>query len=267
MLTVAHMTKKAPILGIGAGERMNIDPYGLEYDHPVSRLDEALQIIRRCFTEPGPAGTFTLDNALMDLRPPRGRIPAICIFGHGPKMLELTATLGDGWYPTIITARRSTPPHRRASTPPPVGAGPDGDHACPAPLRRRRPHRTGSRGTPAAPLVTDARVRRASPTVAQPRCSPPLRRRLLRLYRHHPPVLRPTHPRRRDRRRTSRTHRARTAAVEPPAQIIDKLREYGDAGLRHVVLAPVSGLVSTKAALYAFWALCPIARALRRLER
>jgi hypothetical protein len=32
-------------------------------------------------------------------------------------------------------------------------------------------------------------------------------------------------------------------------------------------LAPVSGLVSTKAARYAFWALRPIARALRRPER
>ena len=52
-----------------------------------------------------------------------------------------------------------------------------------------------------------------------------------------------------------------------PPQIIDKLREFGDAGLRHVVLAPVSGLVSAKAALYAFWAMRPIAHALHRPGR
>ncbi len=28
-LTLAHLTKRAPILGIGTGERMNIEPYGL----------------------------------------------------------------------------------------------------------------------------------------------------------------------------------------------------------------------------------------------
>ena len=55
MLTVAQMTKTAPILGIGAGERMNIDPYGLDFSHPVGRLEEALQIIRLCFSGPGPS--------------------------------------------------------------------------------------------------------------------------------------------------------------------------------------------------------------------
>ena len=53
MLTVAQMTKKAPILGIGAGERMHIDPYGLDFSHPVGRLKEALQIIRLCFAGSG----------------------------------------------------------------------------------------------------------------------------------------------------------------------------------------------------------------------
>ena len=81
MLTVAHMTKRAPILGIGAGERMNVDPYGLDFSHPVARLAEALQIIRLCFSRRGPidfAGRhYTLDGALMDLnRRPAGLPPS-----------------------------------------------------------------------------------------------------------------------------------------------------------------------------------------------
>lgn len=48
-----------------------------------------------------------------------------------------------------------------------------------------------------------------------------------------------------------------------PEQIVDKLRAFGDAGLRHVVLAPVSGLVSKHAALYGLWATGRIARSLR----
>ena len=49
MLTLAHVSKKAPILGIGSGEAENIVPYGLPFDQPVGRLEEALQILRLCF--------------------------------------------------------------------------------------------------------------------------------------------------------------------------------------------------------------------------
>ena len=74
-LTLAHLTKRAPILGIGTGERMNIEPYGLPGTHAVDRIEEALQIIRRCFTSQGPidfAGKhFRLERAVMDLEPRR----------------------------------------------------------------------------------------------------------------------------------------------------------------------------------------------------
>ena len=46
-------------------------------------------------------------------------------------------------------------------------------------------------------------------------------------------------------------------------QVVGKLRAFGDAGLRHVVLSPVSGLVSKRAALYGLWATGRIARSLR----
>ena len=48
-----------------------------------------------------------------------------------------------------------------------------------------------------------------------------------------------------------------------PKQVVAKLRAFGDSGLRHVVLAPVSGLVSKHAALYGLWATGRIARSLR----
>ena len=53
---------------------MNIEPYGLPGTHAVDRIEEALQIIRRCFTSQGPidfAGKhFRLERAVMDLEPP-----------------------------------------------------------------------------------------------------------------------------------------------------------------------------------------------------
>jgi phthiodiolone/phenolphthiodiolone dimycocerosates ketoreductase len=103
MVTLAHLTKKAPILGIGAGERENIEPYGLSFANAVSRLDEALQVIRLCLDGTSPLNFegkyFQLRNATFDLKPPRGRKPRIWVGALGPRMLELTGKYGDGWYP------------------------------------------------------------------------------------------------------------------------------------------------------------------------
>jgi phthiodiolone/phenolphthiodiolone dimycocerosates ketoreductase len=108
MLTLAHMTKRPPILGIGAGERENIEPYGLDFSGPVGRLEEALKIIRLCFSHQGPIDFYgkyyRLDHAMMDLHAPKGKTPEIWIGGQGPRMLRLTGQYGDGWYPTAIAS-------------------------------------------------------------------------------------------------------------------------------------------------------------------
>lgn len=108
MLTLAHMTKRPPILGIGAGERENIVPYGLDFSEPVSRLEEALQIIRLCFSHRGPIDFcgkhYRLDHAVMDQRAPSGKTPEIWVGARGPRMLRLTGQYGDGWLPYPITS-------------------------------------------------------------------------------------------------------------------------------------------------------------------
>lgn len=104
-MTWSHMTKSAPILGVGAGERENTVPYGISFDRPVAQLEEALPIMRRCFDSKGPfdyAGEFfQLDKAMMDLAPAPGRTPQIWVAAHGPRMLRLAGRYGDGWYPTL----------------------------------------------------------------------------------------------------------------------------------------------------------------------
>ncbi len=104
-MTLSHMTAEPPILGIGAGERENTEPYGLEFSRPVAVLEEALQIIRQCFDSYGPfdfsGKYFNLDRAVMDLRPAPGKRPELWIAAHGPRMLRLTGEYGDGWYPVF----------------------------------------------------------------------------------------------------------------------------------------------------------------------
>jgi len=104
-LTMSHLSNKPFILGIGAGEAENLIPYGLPFDRPVARLEEALQIIRECFDSSGPIDFdgkfFRLDRATMSLGPGRGGKPRIWIAAHGTRMLRLTGKYGDGWLPTI----------------------------------------------------------------------------------------------------------------------------------------------------------------------
>jgi phthiodiolone/phenolphthiodiolone dimycocerosates ketoreductase len=106
LMTLSHVTRRPPILGIGAGERENTEPYGVSLHKAVGKLEEALQIIRMCYTARGPfdfEGThFQLRNALMDLVPAEGKTPPIWIAAHGPRMLRLTGQYGDGWYPGYL---------------------------------------------------------------------------------------------------------------------------------------------------------------------
>lgn len=103
-VTLAHLSKRAPILGIGSGEAENVVPYGMSMARAVSRLDEALQVIRLCLDNSGGPLNFTgdfysLSNATFDLTPPKNRKPRVWVGALGPRMLELTGKYGDGWYP------------------------------------------------------------------------------------------------------------------------------------------------------------------------
>jgi phthiodiolone/phenolphthiodiolone dimycocerosates ketoreductase len=102
-ITANHASKGRFILGIGAGERENTTPYGINFEKPVSKLEEALELMKIMLgsdygEEINFQGKFfTLDRAVFDLKPLK-RVP-IWIGAHGERMLKLTAKYGDGWLP------------------------------------------------------------------------------------------------------------------------------------------------------------------------
>ncbi len=106
MLTLAHLAKRPPILGLGAGERENLEPYGFPFDHPVGRLEEALAILQACLTSRGTvrfAGRYyTVPDGVFELAAPPGRRPELWLGAHGPRMLALAGRYADGWYPNWI---------------------------------------------------------------------------------------------------------------------------------------------------------------------
>ncbi len=104
IITLDHFSKSRIILGIGAGERENVVPYGIEWEKPVSRLAESIEIIRLLWKEEKKVdfdGKFwKLKDAVLSLKPYRKKKPPpIWIGAHGPIMLALTGKIGDGWFP------------------------------------------------------------------------------------------------------------------------------------------------------------------------
>jgi len=110
-LTLDHISEGRVILGIGAGERENVTPYGIKWNKPVSRLEEAIKIIRLLWENDEKVdfdGKFwKLKDAILALGPyEKGKYPPIWIAAMRPKMLEMTGRLGDGWLPTNLDLNR-----------------------------------------------------------------------------------------------------------------------------------------------------------------
>lgn len=108
-LTLDHISKGRTILGIGAGEGENVTPYGIKWEKPVARLEEAIKIIRLLWENDKKVnfvGKFwQLKDAVLGLKPyKKSSYPPIWVGAHGSKMLEMTGRLADGWLPAILDA-------------------------------------------------------------------------------------------------------------------------------------------------------------------
>lgn len=107
-LTLDHISAGRFILGLGAGEIENIEPYGLNFSNPVSKLEENLKIIRLLWSNQVKKkdfkGKFTsLKDAVLTLEPyKKGKYPPIWLGAMGPRMLKITGELADGWIPVGV---------------------------------------------------------------------------------------------------------------------------------------------------------------------
>jgi len=93
------------ILGIGIGEAMNLDPYGIKWNKPVSRTIEALNVIKRLWTEDvvnHDGEFFKLRQAFLQPRPFRKPHVPIFVAGNSPRTMRMAAKYGDGWVPASM---------------------------------------------------------------------------------------------------------------------------------------------------------------------
>ncbi len=267
-LTLSHLVRRPPILGIGAGERENVDPYGLDFSRPVAVLEEAIQVVHLCLRSRGSvdfAGEhFRLDGALLDLAAAPGREPEVWVAAHGPRMLRLAGRYGDGWYPTLPITPGEYAAKLATIQAAARAAGRDPAAIVPAlqTFYVAGPDDAGARA------LLDTRPVRFTALLAPDE-----------LWRRHGA----THPLGDGFRgmvdfvptRYGREELDELIDAVPgellaealiwggPDRIVGQLRALGEAGLRHVVLVPLAALVSRRSALGSVRALASISYRLR----
>jgi len=105
LATIDNIIGGRTALGIGAGEAMNLTPYGIPIDNLYGKLKEAIQVMKLLWisNHATPArfeGKFySLNDAFLQMKPARNPHPPVYIGAFGPRMLEMTGELGDGWIP------------------------------------------------------------------------------------------------------------------------------------------------------------------------
>jgi probable F420-dependent oxidoreductase len=89
--------------GIGASWlRAEWDAVGLDFDSRGRRVDEAIEVCRRLWTEPVVeyhGEFFDFGPVMFEPKPVQQPHPPLIIGGDGPAALRRAATVGDGWVP------------------------------------------------------------------------------------------------------------------------------------------------------------------------
>ena len=104
-LTIQRLSNDRFILGIGAGEAMNLNEFGITWDKPASRLIEAVEVIKELWKTTlsrkdradYKGKFFNLKGARLQY--PMKNMPKLWIAANGPRLIEFTGHVADGWLP------------------------------------------------------------------------------------------------------------------------------------------------------------------------
>ncbi len=100
--TLDQISNGRGMIGLGAGEAMNIDMYGLNRVKSVSKLREYIILLRKFWTKKRVSEKSDfwgeIRRAYIQIKPVQ-KSPPIYVAANGPKTRKITGELADGWYP------------------------------------------------------------------------------------------------------------------------------------------------------------------------
>jgi alkanesulfonate monooxygenase SsuD/methylene tetrahydromethanopterin reductase-like flavin-dependent oxidoreductase (luciferase family) len=109
LATVDHLSGGGrTFVCVGYGEKMNLDPYGIPWDRPLTRVRECVSIMRLLWK--GQPVTYRgevyhLEQAELRITPASPKGIPIFIAATAPRALALAGELGDGWVTNSMPER------------------------------------------------------------------------------------------------------------------------------------------------------------------
>lgn len=97
------------VLGLGAGEAMNTDPYGIPRDRRIARMRETIEILRKLWTceiVDYEGEIFKLSGAFVQVPTVQKPHPPIYVAANSPKTRQLVGMYGDGWLAEMMSPKR-----------------------------------------------------------------------------------------------------------------------------------------------------------------
>ena len=106
--TLDHISSGRALLGIGVGEKINVDMYGLSRAKALSKLREYIELLRQFWSKKKVTKKSEfwgdIKKAFIQIQPIQNT-PPIYVAANGPKSRQLTGELADGWFPFIESPR------------------------------------------------------------------------------------------------------------------------------------------------------------------
>jgi alkanesulfonate monooxygenase SsuD/methylene tetrahydromethanopterin reductase-like flavin-dependent oxidoreductase (luciferase family) len=106
--TLDHISSGRALLGIGVGEKINVDMYGLSRAKALSKLREYIDLLRQFWSKKKVTKNSEfwgdIKGAFIQIKPIQNT-PPIYVAANGPKSRQLTGELANGWIPFIETPR------------------------------------------------------------------------------------------------------------------------------------------------------------------
>ncbi len=107
--TLDHVTGGRAILGLGAGEAMNVDPFGIPRDRRIARMKETVDILRSLWKGEiidYDGKVFSLTKAFIQVLPARKPSIPIYLAANSPMTKRLVGRYGDGWLAEMMSPNR-----------------------------------------------------------------------------------------------------------------------------------------------------------------
>lgn len=108
LATIDRISNGRIFVCVGYGEKMNLDPYGINWDRPLTRVEESIKIMRALWSgEPVnfDGEMYKLKEAELRIEPVNGKRVPIYVAATGPRALRIAGRYGDGWVTNAMPPR------------------------------------------------------------------------------------------------------------------------------------------------------------------